>query len=120
MIRRVYSLRATNTGRRQYPHECPATVTIKNYIELYDDPELKRDFEDSRSKENITCIYRSCTYISSVCDDLIMQRLFPHEWITAKNTRLEEEKEQHKINILMEKQQWHGIVEIIEEEEGYL
>ena len=101
-------------------HECPATVTIKNYIELYDDPELKRDFEDSRSKENITCIYRSCIYIPSVCGYLIMQRLFPHEWITDKNARLEQEKVQRKINILMEKQQWHGIVEIIEEEEGYL
>jgi len=87
-------------------HECPATVTVKNYNEEFHTPGLKKSFEDSRSKENITCIYRSCTYISSVRGDLIMQRLFPHEWITAKNTRLEEEKERrNKINILMENQQ---------------
>ena len=79
--------------------EYPATVTIKNYNDE-SQPGTKKVFEDSRSKENITCIYRSYIYISSVTGDLIMQRLFPHEWITAKNTRLEEEKERR---VLMEK-----------------
>ena len=79
--------------------EYPATVTIKNYNEDFR-PGMKKIFEYGRSKENITCIYRSYIYISSVTGDLIMQRLFPHEWMTAKNAKLEQEKERR---ILMEK-----------------
>lgn len=84
--------------------ECPATVTVENFNEEFHTltPGLKKSFEHSRSKENITCIYCS-HYISSDDGDLIMQRLFPHEWIitATKNAKLEQEKERR---ILMEKQ----------------
>jgi len=63
---------------------CPLEVTTDNYID-HDDPELKKSFEDSRSKDNIACIFIAYMYDGSLVDGKIptlnMQRLFPHEWL---------------------------------------
>ena len=65
--------------------DCPLEVTTHKYTD-HDDPELKRGFEDSRSKENITCIFTSYMYDGSLVKGQIpllqMQRLFPHKWLT--------------------------------------
>ena len=64
---------------------CPVGVTTHKYTD-HDNPELKRGFEDSRSKENITCIFISYMYDGSLAEGqpriLQMQRLFPHKWLT--------------------------------------
>ena len=66
---------------------CPLEVTTDNYID-HDDPELKKSFEDSRSKENIACIFIAYMYDGSLVDGKIptlnMQRLFPHEWLSEE------------------------------------
>merc|ERR1711971_1516446 len=67
---------------------CPIEVTILNYINN-DDPELKRGFEDSRSKENIICIFNSFIYDGSLVEGQIptleVQRFFPHNWLFTWN-----------------------------------
>ena len=64
---------------------CPLDVTIHKYTDFYDTLELTRGFEDSRSKENIICIYTCFIFDGSLDEGQIprlqMQRLFPHEWL---------------------------------------
>ena len=64
----------------------PLEVTIQKSIEYYDTPELMRGFEDSRSKDNITCIFISDIHSGSLIEGnvptLQMQRLFPCEWLS--------------------------------------
>jgi len=59
---------------------CPHTITIKKYTEY------RPDFECSRSRENITCVYYSCLYNGDLGEEkdrvnLATQRLFPHAWL---------------------------------------
>ena len=62
----------------------PLTVTTVNYAE-YVVSEVRKGFEDSRSRENITCAYFSGFYHAAAnggtMQQLRMQRFFPHEWL---------------------------------------
>ena len=57
---------------------------VKEYTEYYSTLEAVKGFEDSRSKDNITCVYRSHIF-NGVVNELgrviciEMQRFFPHE-----------------------------------------
>jgi len=65
---------------------CPLDVEVVDYREDFSLAEERNDFEDSRSKDIITCVYYS-RIISGENDEtprLRMQRLFPHEWLTNK------------------------------------
>ena len=74
--------------------DCPLEIGVYNYTEFYSKPEHLMGFESSRSKKNITCLFGSYFYESSYCfngteggDTLtIMQRFFPHEWLTKQRT----------------------------------
>ena len=70
---------------------CPPAITLCKYSEFFY-LEATKDFEETRSEENITCVYASHIYTGvvdmrgDVLGDvplLIMQRLFPHEWLTS-------------------------------------
>ena len=65
---------------------CPLEVTTHKYTEFYNNPELKRGFEESRSKDNVTCFFVSCIYDGSLDEGQIprlqIQRLFPHSWLS--------------------------------------
>ena len=68
---------------------CPPTVEVKDYRDEFDSPESKKGFEETRSKDNITCIYHSRIINGELDEDgsiphLFMQRLFPHEWLRKK------------------------------------
>ena len=66
--------------------ECPPSVTVVHYTKYFETSKERKGFEGSRSKANITCIYISDVYNGKSSDtddpDLVMQRLFPHEWLT--------------------------------------
>ena len=68
--------------------KCPLEITTHRYTDFYDTPELMRVFGDSRSKENIACIFISSIYDGSLdggqIPTLKMQRLFPHEWLSKR------------------------------------
>ena len=70
--------------------QCPLMIEVYKYTEFYDTPELKQDFEESRSNKNITCVYYSYIFNGEELDEdgdiprLIMQRFFPHKWLTEK------------------------------------
>ena len=61
----------------------PPTVRMESYIDFYETPEQMRMFEETRSKENITCTY--CTYYGDSEDRLVMQRFYPHEWLMKRS-----------------------------------
>jgi len=69
--------------------DCPLEVTTHEYNDV-DDYKLKRGFEESRSKENITCIYNCFIYDGTLAEGelrtpcLQMQRLFPHELLSKR------------------------------------
>ena len=72
--------------------ECPPSVETKKYTEYCDSPEEIKSFEDMRSKENITCIYISCICHGYMDEDgnhpmLVMQKFFPHEWLSTKKSQ---------------------------------
>jgi len=73
--------------------KCPLVVTTHEYPEFYKTPSLKRGFEESRSKDNITCFFVSCIYNGSLVEgqipNLEMQRLFPHEWLSCPPKEIE-------------------------------
>jgi len=73
--------------------KCPLVVTTHEYPEFYNTPSLKREFEESRSKDNITCFFVSCIYNGSLVEgqipNLEMQRLFPHEWLSCPPKEIE-------------------------------
>jgi hypothetical protein len=59
---------------------CPPIIKTVKYSE--NDWTGSTEFEKSRSKDNITCIYHSRLLLGEYeHDDLVMQRLFPHEWL---------------------------------------
>jgi len=64
--------------------ECPPNpkVTTKIYTESFTEAKERKGFEESRSKENITCFYIS--KFNRNASLLFSQRLFPHEWLTNK------------------------------------
>ena len=69
--------------------KCPPTVKTLSYNEAFCAPDMKRGFEGSRSKENITCLYWSNIYNGELDKNggipiLKMQRFFPHEWLSKK------------------------------------
>lgn len=58
--------------------ECPPTVTTKSYTEWFDTQESMKGFEESRSKENIMCVYKSNVFYGEDESDLVgIQRFFP-------------------------------------------
>ena len=62
---------------------CPLTVEVIRYTERYVQPEQMKCFEETSSKENITCIYYSFFYMGTLRDNgvspsIALQRLFPH------------------------------------------
>ena len=56
--------------------QCPPAFEVVDYRVEFDTPEERKGFEETRSKENITCDY----YSRGIC----MQRLFPHAWLRKK------------------------------------
>ena len=69
--------------------KCPLKIRTRKYTDSSaDTPERKRSFEESRSKENVTCIYTSLIYDGSLVEGQIpllqMQRLISHEWLSKK------------------------------------
>jgi len=69
-------------------HHCPPTVMVVDYIDIYTTPEEMKCFEDSRAKDNITCVYFSPIFIGELGNNnvLAIQRLFPHEWLISKTS----------------------------------
>jgi len=66
---------------------CPVEVEVKKYTDHYSTVESKKGFEESRSKENITCMYDSFFYSNEELDEdgapsIRVQRLYPHEWLS--------------------------------------
>jgi len=65
---------------------CPPTIEVKKYTEFYDNfDEQMLGFVDSRSRDNIICVYYSQIYSGELKDCVAIQRLFPHEWIMKQN-----------------------------------
>ena len=67
--------------------DCPLTVEVIRYTERYVQPEQMKCFEETRSKENITCIYYSFIYMGTCGDNgetpsIALQRFFPHAWLS--------------------------------------
>jgi len=63
--------------------KCPPIIKVEDYRKGFTGEERK-GFEETRSKENITCIYHS--HIINGESDLCMQRLFPLEWLSKVTT----------------------------------
>ena len=70
--------------------KCPPRVTTKRYSEfLYESPQVRRGFEDTRSKENITCLYFSTIFNGELLASgraplILMQKFYPHEWLSKE------------------------------------
>ena len=70
---------------------CCDSVTCGCNNGYFESIEERKRFETTRSKDNITCVYISRRFIGR--DDikdgdkpvLLLQRFFPHEWLTSKN-----------------------------------
>ena len=68
-----------------------AVVTCGCNNGYFESIEERKSFESTRSKDNITCVYISRRFIGR--DDikdgdkpvLLLQRFFPHKWLTSKN-----------------------------------
>ena len=65
----------------------PPSVTVKGYMTSFVTQDLMKGYEASRSKDNIMCAYKSSLYIRGLEleDGLVMQRLFPHEWLMKQS-----------------------------------
>ena len=66
--------------------KCPPAIKVDSYTTFIAILQEKKLFEKSRSKENITCVYNSSIYHGELDDKeqvprLVIQRLFPHEWL---------------------------------------
>ena len=80
------------THSRNLFTDCDCAECQNGYFESREERE---GFENSRSKDNITCMYISRTlFRESVFDqngklveNFTMQRLFPHEWLTHKSNQ---------------------------------
>jgi len=69
--------------------QCPPTVSVQDYRENFLTPLAVKSFEQSRSKENITCDFYSYIFNGELDKDgdtpnLVMQRFFPLAWLTNK------------------------------------
>jgi len=71
---------------------CPPTIGVKKYTHWFDTPEEKRGFEETRSKENITCIYFSHIFFNRESDEddgtipvFQIQKLYPLKWLTKQS-----------------------------------
>lgn len=60
------------------------TVGVVKYTSFYKKPEEKRGFEESRSKDNITCTFCTYFYGGESEDRVTVQRFFPHEWLSKQ------------------------------------
>jgi len=74
---------------------CPLTIEVKKYTDWFETSAEQRGFEETRSKENITCAYLSFVFNGALDEDdetpvLIMQRFFTHKWL-MKQTEAESE-----------------------------
>ena len=73
--------------------KCPPRVTTKRYSEfLYESPQVRRGFEDTRSKENITCLYFSTIFNGELLASgraplILMQKFYPHEWLSKETLK---------------------------------
>ena len=65
--------------------ECPPTVNIEEYTKSFGVEDEIEGFEETRSEENIMCVYHSRMYNRSSRDELSMQRFFPHEWLKKQS-----------------------------------
>jgi len=68
----------------------PTTFFMTHYTVWCNTPELKKWYEETRSKENIMCVYCSSMFYEELLDEgkfprLIIRRLFPHEWLIKQN-----------------------------------
>ena len=66
--------------------QCPSIAEVMKYTEVYKTLEESKAFEDSRSTENITCIFWSGFYYGVLVNDtfvptLRMRRFFPSVWL---------------------------------------
>jgi len=67
---------------------CPPTIEVKKYTDWFETSAEQRGFDETRSKENVTCLYSSFIFNGELDEDdgaipvLQMQRFFPHEWLT--------------------------------------
>lgn len=64
----------------------PSKVGVKKYTDWFETPAEQRGFEETRSKENITCVYFSFILNGKLDEGdeipvLQMQRIFPHKWL---------------------------------------
>ena len=64
---------------------CPLTVEIEKYTTALESEDDIEGYEESRSKENIMCVYHSNIYIRGAEEELAMQRFFPHEWLKKQS-----------------------------------
>ena len=69
---------------------CPPTVVTMNYTEYFVSSKSVKSFEESRSKENITCVYISNIYNGELdglesIPKLSMQKLFPCEYLLKES-----------------------------------
>ena len=72
--------------------KCPPTVEVECYTKSCESQKEIKSLEDMRSKENITWIYTSWIYHGYMDDDedqpmLVMQKFFPHEWLSTKENK---------------------------------
>jgi len=77
---------------------CPVKIDVEKYAEEFDTPALKKDFEDCRSIENITCVYSADFYNGRLAESdeatlLCIQRLFPHEWLMDDSVMMTKHKQ---------------------------
>lgn len=68
---------------------CPPIIMTESYTDWFNDPELKKVFEETRPKENIMCVYFSSIFYGELDEDgyipwVVMKRFFPHEWLKNK------------------------------------
>ena len=68
--------------------QCPLAVEVVKYTDIYEKSEEKREFEESRSKKNITCTYCTDFYSGDSEDRVTVQRFFPHEWLKKQSKRI--------------------------------
>ena len=78
-------------------HDCVAKFDLRDfplknetvhYTKVYHDtPEMRKGFEESRSKKNITCTYCFYFYNRDEKVRIAMQRFFPLEWLLMKQSK---------------------------------
>jgi len=64
---------------------CPLTVKVEKYTTAFSSQDDIEEYEESRSKDNITCGYTSNMYIRGVEEELAIQRFFPHKWLKKQS-----------------------------------